>query len=79
MRFPGDAPLLFAGFKSRSMRDDTGPGRVTQAEIRASLDRRWQVDSIEPATIEITISPGILAWLACLYARLRALSSLRNR
>jgi cyclopropane fatty-acyl-phospholipid synthase-like methyltransferase len=45
---------------------DTGPRRVTQAEIRASFDRGWQVDSIEPATIEITIGPGILAWLACL-------------
>jgi cyclopropane fatty-acyl-phospholipid synthase-like methyltransferase len=45
---------------------DTGPRRVTQAEIRASFDRGWQVDSIEPATIEITIGPDILAWLACL-------------
>src|ERR1700686_5013763 len=45
---------------------DTGPRRVAQAEIRASFDRGWQVDSIEPATIEITIGPGIVAWLACL-------------
>jgi hypothetical protein len=45
---------------------DTGPRRVTQAEIRASFDRGWQVDSIEPAIIEITIGPDILAWLACL-------------
>jgi cyclopropane fatty-acyl-phospholipid synthase-like methyltransferase len=45
---------------------DTGPRRVTRAEIRASFDRGWLVDSIEPATIEITIGPDILAWLACL-------------
>jgi hypothetical protein len=54
---------------------DTGPRRVTQAEIRASFDRGWQVDSIEPAIIEITIGPDILAWLACRYAGLSALSS----
>ena len=43
---------------------DTGPRRVTQAEIRASFQRGWHVDSIEPATLEITAGPGILGWLA---------------
>lgn len=43
---------------------ETGPRRVTQAEIRASFDDDWQVGSIEPATIEITIGPAVLAWLA---------------
>jgi len=42
-----------------------GPRRVTRDEIRASFDDGWQVDSIEPAEIEITTGPnGILAWLA---------------
>lgn len=43
-----------------------GPRRVTQAEIRASFANGWQVDSIEPATLEITSGPGVLAWLASL-------------
>jgi cyclopropane fatty-acyl-phospholipid synthase-like methyltransferase len=43
---------------------ETGPRRVTQAEIRASFDDGWQVDRIEPATIEITIGPAVIAWLA---------------
>ncbi|MBZ5579582.1 MAG: class I SAM-dependent methyltransferase [Acidobacteriia bacterium] len=46
---------------------DTGPRRVTQAEIRASFSRGWSVDSIEPARLETTMGPdGIAAWLACL-------------
>jgi len=43
---------------------ETGPRRITQAEIRVSFDDAWHVDSIEPATIEITIGPPVLAWLA---------------
>jgi 2-polyprenyl-3-methyl-5-hydroxy-6-metoxy-1,4-benzoquinol methylase len=43
---------------------DWGPRRVTQAEIRASFKQGWVVDSIEPAIIEITVGPGVLAWLA---------------
>lgn len=46
---------------------DFGPRRVTQDEIRASFERGWRVDSIEPAKFEITISAdGALAWLACI-------------
>jgi cyclopropane fatty-acyl-phospholipid synthase-like methyltransferase len=45
---------------------DTGPRRVTQAEIRANFDDGWRVDSIEAATIDITIGNGVLAWLACM-------------
>ena len=42
---------------------DWGPRRVTQSEIRESFARGWRVESIEPATIDITISPeGALAW-----------------
>jgi cyclopropane fatty-acyl-phospholipid synthase-like methyltransferase len=44
-----------------------GPRRVTQDEIRAAFADGWQVDSIKPATINITIPPhGIRAWLASL-------------
>jgi cyclopropane fatty-acyl-phospholipid synthase-like methyltransferase len=41
--------------------------RVTRAEITAAFADGWQVDSIEPATIEITADPdGIRAWFAAL-------------
>jgi hypothetical protein len=41
--------------------------RVTQEEIRASFADRWRVDSIEPATIDITTDPdGVRAWLTAL-------------
>jgi cyclopropane fatty-acyl-phospholipid synthase-like methyltransferase len=46
---------------------ELGPRRVTQDEIRASFAKGWQVDSIEPATIDITTDPdGIRAWLTAL-------------
>ncbi len=45
---------------------DAGPRRVTQAEIRTSFKGAWSVDSIEPATIEVTTGPAVLAWLASL-------------
>jgi len=42
-----------------------GPRRLTKAEIRASFDDGWRVDSIEPARFDVTIDPnGALAWLA---------------
>ncbi|MFF4550749.1 class I SAM-dependent methyltransferase [Streptomyces sp. NPDC001435] len=42
-----------------------GPRRVTRAEIEASFADGWRVDSIEPATIDITTNPGgVRAWLA---------------
>lgn len=41
--------------------------KVTQDEIKASFADWWRVDSIEPATIDITSDPdGIRAWLATL-------------
>jgi SAM-dependent methyltransferase len=44
-----------------------GPRRVTQDEIRASFDHGWRVDSIEPATMDLTIGPhGAHAWLAAI-------------
>jgi cyclopropane fatty-acyl-phospholipid synthase-like methyltransferase len=43
---------------------DQGPRRVTREEITTSFADGWQVDSLEPATIEITTDPaGIRAWL----------------
>ena len=44
---------------------DWGPRRVTEAELRGSFADGWRVESIEPAVLEITISPdGAQAWLA---------------
>lgn len=45
----------------------TGPRRVTQDEIRATFASGWRVDSIEPSTIEVTMTPdGVPAWLSAL-------------
>ncbi len=44
-----------------------GPRRVSKGEIEASFSAGWQVDSIEPVTMEITIDPAeIQAWLAAI-------------
>jgi len=44
---------------------DFGPRRVSQDEIRASFAGGWRVESIEPATMDVTFDPaGVLAWLA---------------
>ena len=44
---------------------DWGPRRVRADEIEASFAGGWRVESIEPATLEITIDPeGVQAWLA---------------
>lgn len=41
--------------------------KVTRDEITALFADGWQIDSIEPATIDITTDPaGIRAWLAAL-------------
>lgn len=42
---------------------DWGPRRIAEAEIRASFDEGWTVDSIEPTVLDVTIDPaGALAW-----------------
>jgi AcrR family transcriptional regulator len=42
-----------------------GPRRIAQSEIRAIFANGWRVDSIEPASLEITIEPrSAHAWLA---------------
>ena len=44
---------------------DWGPRRITQGEIRANFSDGWQVETIEPVKIEITLEPGTVnAWLA---------------
>jgi hypothetical protein len=41
--------------------------RVTQGDIADAFADGWRVDSLEPATIEITTDPdGIRAWFAAL-------------
>ena len=43
---------------------DQAPRRVTRQEIITAFADGWLIDSIEPATIEITTDPaGIRAWL----------------
>ena len=43
---------------------DWGPRRVTQDEIRTAFSEGWEVESIEPAVIDLTWDPaGALAWL----------------
>ena len=42
----------------------TGPLRLTQDQIRTAFADGWQIDSIEPTTLEITTDPaGVRAWL----------------
>jgi SAM-dependent methyltransferase len=44
-----------------------GPHRLTRDEITTAFAQGWRVDSIDPATIEVTIDPdGIRAWLVAL-------------
>lgn len=46
---------------------DWGPRRVREAEIRSSFAEGWQINAIDPATIDITIDPnGVLAWRAAM-------------
>jgi cyclopropane fatty-acyl-phospholipid synthase-like methyltransferase len=46
---------------------EDGPHRVTRDEITAAFARGWRIDSLEPATIDITTDPaGLRAWSAAL-------------
>jgi ubiquinone/menaquinone biosynthesis C-methylase UbiE len=43
---------------------DWGPHRLKRDEITAAFAHGWQIDSLEPTTIEVTSEPdGIRAWL----------------
>ncbi|HEX8966694.1 MAG TPA: SAM-dependent methyltransferase, partial [Chloroflexota bacterium] len=49
-----------------------GPRRLTEHDIRTAFSRGWRIDSLERATMDITIDPrGAQAWLASM-TRLRA-------
>jgi len=44
---------------------ESGPRRVTQDEIRASFQKGWQVDAIDPVKLDTTLGPdGVFAWLS---------------
>lgn len=50
------------GFSDRQP-GNTGPHRLTRDEIVAAFAAGWRIDTVEPATIEITTDPaGIRAW-----------------
>jgi cyclopropane fatty-acyl-phospholipid synthase-like methyltransferase len=52
---------------SDQQQGEWGPHRLTHEEITAAFIQGWRVDSIEPATIEVTTEPtGIRAWLVAL-------------
>ena len=51
------------GFSDRQP-GDWGPHRLTRDEITLAFTDGWRIDSLEPATIEVTIDPaGMRAWL----------------
>jgi cyclopropane fatty-acyl-phospholipid synthase-like methyltransferase len=44
---------------------DWGPHRLSRDDITAVFTDGWRIDSLEPATIDITMDPaGVHAWLA---------------
>ena len=44
-----------------------GPRQMTRGEIGAAFTDGWRIDSLQPATIDITTDPdGIRAWLVAL-------------
>jgi hypothetical protein len=54
------------GFSDRQP-GDWGPHRLSHQEITAAFTQGWRVDSLEPATIEVSTEPdGIRAWLLAL-------------
>jgi SAM-dependent methyltransferase len=54
------------GFSDRQP-GEWGPHRLNREEIIVAFARGWRVDSIEPATIEVSTEPdGIRAWLVAL-------------
>ncbi|MCV7283804.1 class I SAM-dependent methyltransferase [Mycolicibacterium wolinskyi] len=61
---------LFAlGFSDREP-GDWGPQRLTRNQIIAAFSELWQIEAIEPATLDITVAPHrIAAWLVELTRR----------
>ncbi|MDQ6726647.1 MAG: class I SAM-dependent methyltransferase [Actinomycetota bacterium] len=63
---PGGSYLMMC-FSDRQAGDWGRVHKRTQAQIRAAFASGWRVDSIEPATIDVTNDPdGIAAWLVTL-------------
>jgi SAM-dependent methyltransferase len=61
---PPGARLFMLCFSDRQPAGN-GPRRVSQDDIRASFADGWQVDAIEPATIDNNNHPdGVMAWRA---------------
>ena len=61
---PPGGRYFMLGFSDRQS-GDSGPHRLTRADITGAFAAGWRADSIEPATIEVTTSPeGVRAWLA---------------
>ena len=60
---PPGGRYFMLGFSDRQP-GDWGPHRLTREEIAAAFAHGWRVDSIEPATIEVSTEPDeIRAWL----------------
>lgn len=54
------------GFSDQQPGDD-GPHRLRRAEIEAAFADGWRLDSIDPATIDVTTDPdGVRAWLVAI-------------
>ena len=57
------------GFSDRQP-GDGGPHRLAHADITAAFADGWRIDTLAPATIEITTDPdGVRAWFAALTRR----------
>jgi cyclopropane fatty-acyl-phospholipid synthase-like methyltransferase len=64
---PSGGRYFMLGFSDRQPGEWGRVRKLRQGEITASFADGWRVDSIEPATIDITTDPaGIRAWLAAL-------------
>ena len=60
---PSGGRYFMLGFSDQHP-GDWGPHRLRREEITSAFARGWEIDSLEPATIEVTTeSDGIRAWL----------------
>ncbi|MFF7643886.1 methyltransferase domain-containing protein [Streptomyces canus] len=64
---PPGGRYLMLGFSDRQPGEWGRVHKLTREEIEAAFADGWRIDSIEPATIDITTTPdGIQAWLVAL-------------
>ena len=55
---------------SESVRMGFGPLSISAEEIRSSFGGGWEIESIDPATMEVNFTPvGISAWLSIIALR----------